>query len=177
MRGYLAATPTFKASAATASAALGAGGAASTRPPQSAPLGAVIASSVCRWYEEAKEAAMRGDVVRLCCSLAGFLMQQACSVPERSQSHVSSLLSGWDLGRSVQASRMYEISGSYCHTEAQCSARAVLLRRARAATPTAAYCAKRGLGHSHILGLPLLHSATVVQTISVAYMEGILVLL
>ena len=63
-RGYLAATPSFKAPVSSVSAASSATGAGGSRAPQSVPLGAVIASSVCRWYEEAKEAAQRGDVVR-----------------------------------------------------------------------------------------------------------------
>ena len=62
-KGYSSDSPTFTAGPKSLTLSATAG-AANGRAPQSAPLSAVITSSVRRWYNETKEAAQRGDVVR-----------------------------------------------------------------------------------------------------------------
>ena len=65
-KGYSSDSPTFTAGPKSLMLAASASGAANGRAPQSAPLSAVITSSVRRWFAETKEAAQRGDVVRRC---------------------------------------------------------------------------------------------------------------
>ena len=63
-KGYSSDSPTFTAGPKSLTLSATASGAANGRTPQSAPLSAVITSSVRRWFNETREAAQRGDVVR-----------------------------------------------------------------------------------------------------------------